>query len=533
MGCARGLPGNKLRLRQDTGRRPLPHPSKETPRLDPELSRLQKVELASDVSNLSTTPSGPPVAAMRSALGDVSNKMADMKPAPKRSLFKKPAWAATDTTEQKAGDFFRHSETTFNAIMAEREQRRAREVRKQEEKASSRERETKRRRILLDLEESDSGDGQQRRSEDLKVERPITTTTPKDQKHVALPISPTKDFISLKSTISEPRAIIDHGDKSDEDPMRKMLPKPKQISPKKSRSRDSAPESEDEDEYTQELKRKAREKERLRRLDPDTKPPRTPEQLPTSHAHSFAVDQPSVAESSSMGSSVISPPQVSAKKDNGPILQILVRTEIPGGNPLVIRRYASQSLGDVKAAYCQHQKFNASLTAKVFLTWRGVKLWNSSTCTHILKKLKEECKALRLAGLDDDDDEDPSRGKIEVEAITEEIFGKRQTDKEKEALQSVLGRRGANEESSEEETEMPEIQQKFILSLRCPGLDEFKLRVKPSTSIREIIRGFKIKRNVDQGKQCVLRFEGETLDPECTIADAEIDDDVMVEVLIK
>src|SRR3954449_1503387 len=61
-----------------------------------------------------------------SILRDVTNAMTDgPSTAPKRSLFKKPNWAAKSASVAKAEkDFFDHRESTYSGILAEKEKKR-------------------------------------------------------------------------------------------------------------------------------------------------------------------------------------------------------------------------------------------------------------------------------------------------------------------------------------------------------------------------------------------------------------------------
>src|SRR5436853_5420657 len=111
---------------------------------------------------------------------------------------------------------------------------------------------------------------------------------------------------------------------------------------------------------------------------------------------------------------------------------IPIRTASPDTKQLIVTRWASQNLQRVKEAWCKRQGFDAAMAKKVFLTWRGNKLFNTTTSRHILRTLKAERKNSGIGGLGSDEDSNQSEGKIEVEAVTEDILTERKRFKEKE-----------------------------------------------------------------------------------------------------
>lgn len=478
--------------------------------------------------------------------------MSDTKPAsaPKRSLFKKPAWAAaaTDTSVQKSGDFFRHSDSTYNGILAEHERRREEQAKKQKEDEFERQRESKRRRISKEDERAKDEEGKasnngRARSEDVQTQGPITRSTPTKQKsHVVGSISPLKPTSSVKASAAASTTVIDLGDEeSDDDVMPGSPPRPIKSSIPKARPKptNSDPESEDEDEYTLELKRKAREKERLRKLGLDKAASTMSGAAEKHQSPSLPANHATSAKTAAEPSFHKSPPPSSPKKDNDPIISILIKTAIPDTKPLIVNRRASQNLQQVKQAWCQRQGFDAAMEGKVFFTWRGIKLWNTSTCTHILKKLKEERVESSFAGLGEDDgigDEDPSKGRIEVEATTAEILDDRLKAKNRDEAAGRALAHGKEEEPAADGTmdePQPPKEPEYVIQLKSPGLETLLLKIRPSTEIHKIMAGFKKMKQVDEGKTCWLMFDGERLDPDHKVADTELDHDDVVEVVIR
>ncbi len=469
--------------------------------------------------------------------------------APKRSLFNKPTWAAKSTSAETAErPFFDHRDTTYGDILAQKEKRREKHrARTSAEKTEASGRESKRRRIS-GSEDSDS-DLPSSRHEDsdeskhnVQNHRLVTRSTlPKDGNHTARlnPDHLVKSFSPRKASPSAKPTIVDLSDDEDDaEPILYSPAKPLKFSPSMARPKPpkSDPESEDEDEYTLELKRRVREKAILRKLglDPQSRtpdPPNTQSQSPQLTGSGQPSSVPFPAEGSSRQSP---PPPTPPKKENDTIVRILIRTAITETNDLIVNRRATQTLQQVKEAWCKRQGFDAAKTRKVILTWRGNKLFNTSTCTHILRSLKEERKKSGVASLDSDEEEgDPSKGRIEVEAVTEEILAERKRAREK--AEQSRDMTDDDEEQLDEEGGKPEQpkEPEYQLQLKSLGLEPFYLKVRASTLVSKIMAGFKKIRQVEHGKTCWLVFDGERLDPDSKIGDTEIEDGDVVDVQIR
>lgn len=475
--------------------------------------------------------------------------------APKRRLFNKPNWAAKGTAESQAERaFFSHGDTIYGDILAEKEKRRERHRAKNTDGAGYG-RETKRRRVSYDGE-SDSGLDSSRNESD-EDEIPTGDSRRADVSTRSVAAEKVDSTASLSPTFKQSKAgflqsssgnysidtvkatIIDLGDE-DEDRtgiVPESLAQQQKHLPTKTRTRKPAsdPESEDEDEFTLELKRKAREKVRLRKFG------LVPMQHITSDTQKKKMQSPQLAGDARPGSPqspVVAsplqspPPPASSKKNDNAVVCILIRTAIPDTNELIVNRRVTQSLQPVREAWCKRQGFDAAMTRKVFLTWRGNKLFNATTCTNILKSLKNERRKDRFGTLDsDDEDLDPSKGKIEVEAITEEILEERKRTKERaEHAQSTAD--DVEAQPDEGEPEKPK-EVECTICLKSPGIDDMFLKVRATTLVSKVMAGFKKVRQVESSKTCWLIFDGERLEPEATIGDTEIENGDSVDVQIR
>ena len=495
---------------------------------------------------------------LRLAPFEVAHSMADSARAPKkRSILNKPKWAAKTTiaeanTKYGDGEFYRHGNAVYGDVLAEEERKRAKRRAKAVEKGRIRnadKRDSKRRRVSEDEDcnsDPDSSHSQGhavRESSSTRREGPVTRSTPTKKRDV--PRSETSlgaSSCDLKRTPPIKATVVDLGDNDDDavDEMPNTPAKTMKVSPLRSRPKppSSDAESDNEDEYLVELKRRARERARMQKL--GITKPQTDTTDPTAHksqspATGTDLPLPSSAKSPRETSFHQTPPAPSAtEKVKDTRVSILIQTAIPDTKQLIVNRLASQNFQQVREAWCRRQEFDdpEAMMRKVFLTWRGTRLYDATTCTRILSTMKAERQNSRWSFDSDDEDSDHSQGKIEVEAITEEIMAERKKAKEQEEA-AAAGERGDTEEDSPSEEPAPPKEADLKIWLKNPDMEPLQLKVRPHTEVSRIMAGFKKIRNVEGGKTCWLIFEGERLDAGTTIDNTEIRDGDLVDVQIR
>jgi hypothetical protein len=147
-----------------------------------------------------------------------------------------------------------------------------------------------------------------------------------------------------------------------------------------------------------------------------------------------------------------------------------------------------------------------------------------------LRTLKAEKKNSGVGGLYSDEDSNQSEGKIEVEAVTEDILTERKRLKEKEDGLADASNGDEGLPLGEAGESRPQKEPDVQLMLNSPGLESVALKVRSTTLV---MAGFKKIRHVDQEKTCWLIFDGERLHPETRICDTEIEDGDVVDVQIR
>ena len=158
--------------------------------------------------------------------------------------------------------------------------------------------------------------------------------------------------------------------------------------------------------------------------------------------------------------------------------------------------------------------------AKVFFTWRDIKLFNSSTLRHMIDRLKKEKKP----GQDD------SNGKIVIEAVTQEIFDYQQAEKARRAAAEAAAEDGGLEEEVTVPPPEPEKGTKFIIKLQSKEHGEMPIRIRPESTVGKIAGGFMLQMAPNTTKTPYLIFDGERLETEQTAQEVGLEDGDVVEV---
>ena len=413
------------------------------------------------------------------------------KPPLKRPLFNRPAWSRPQNTGS-AEEIFHRSSSSYADLAAETERKRQAKLARKQAKQAKEEGNNgggeKRRRLSSDSEEDSdqasvlSKHHTQRTSlkdekfharpakpEEQKAEQPNVETTRRSS-----PTSISKRYentpnasISAAQPKSSATNIIDLEEGSDDASDSGNEEHHAIIQPK-----GSVPPQEDDfpasdDEYA-ELARKAREKARTKRLEDDLvsaiKKPSLSVELENHLRRSLSAQQPT---------------NPSAMSD--PEIYIFITSAIENTTPLIIKRKLSQRLKDVRIAWCQHQHFTPDMTSTVFLTWRGKRLFDVTSCKSLGISVDVEGN-VTTKGLEDMFGEEEK--KIHMEVMTEELL---------EQYRKTRKRRTEEAEIEDEPIPAPhkpqEAQVRIIL--KAKGFDDFKLIVKPVSPANIFILRFR------------------------------------------
>ncbi|EXJ65400.1 hypothetical protein A1O7_01741 [Cladophialophora yegresii CBS 114405] len=515
----------------------------------------------------------------------------------KRSLFSKPAWAAASSTGTKSdpskedGSIFGRNvayDEIVRAQKAERERKVARakarsERERQKSKEGSEGPEWKRRRISTELEDDDSdSNGRKKKSRDR--DKPVKRSNPsKEKPHADERDASSHGPHSRRKKSGKATVVNLDRDEGGEDDELIMFTPPNPQGKKKRTSNakdglDDEQTSSSDDEYLRQLKQKAREKARRQRdRDRDDAQdnairPHTPgsrgnsaafehnygrsSSVPQDHSRPASTTPSSAASFNTPKQAQAPAPASASVQEEDPEVKILITSEISGTKPLIVKRRTSQSLKQVKEFWCRKFDLDESLTRQVFFTWNGTRLFDSTTMKGILRNLKMEAwqkGRTKYGNLDADEgtngngdgndfDEksakDPSNGNIVIEAMTQDMYDRRQQRQQDGTAEPDQHDQDQDQDQQAEE-QAPTLPDKdagaIIIRLvsNNKDLEPMQLRVRPHTTIGKIMRGYAATRGIEEGKTPWLIFDGERLEPEMTVEEVGFEDEEQVEVSVR
>ena len=471
-------------------------------------------------------------------LGDprMASSAADV-PKLKRQLFNKPAWskpqASTATT-----DVFSRSHLTFVNVAEEERLKRKRRLEKKEAKlkaqGGSEKRETKRLRVSDDNSEDeddeesrDAGQVQEKETEGAKQGEASSSSaaTAKEPAEIPKAKSLAKAYedtiafarIQLEKTLSS--NIIELGSDGESNVEQHIDDDlvVTEVMQKKPPQEDEL----DSDEEFPELVHKARERARLKRF-----------QAEQATMNLSPTPIPDVDGVRSQTQHAVTPPLPPPPE---PIIAILITSEIPNTEPLIVHRKISQSLKPVRIAWCHRQEFDVEITSSIILTWRGRRLYDVTTCRSLGIGVDADGNVLLKGEKDVLGEADRQ---IHMEAMTEKVFEEKKRMKDRERSPTIV-------EQDTQEVEVvnsePKQEKQVRIILKAKGLPDQKLIVKlvcrsrsfygrmsltigQSTTIQRVISAFRMEHKIDSAKEVSLRFDGERLEPSATVQESDLSD---------
>ncbi|PQE20836.1 small ubiquitin-related modifier sumo protein [Rutstroemia sp. NJR-2017a BBW] len=485
-------------------------------------------------------------------MGDVIDGASALpEPAKKKgfSIFKKKAVAPQAPVAEPVDhiDAFSRGKQLFAARLREEELERAKKAEKRERKRTSQSREKSessprpekkfRKDVQPDNVELYSSDSNS--SDEVKQQhdrKTSTISTPKSRKSPAKPLrdtqrSPTsligrynKDVHekAKDTTLQEPEqkgyiSVSDTESDSDHNTTSPVKQRARRRSsslpipiPASVTSTIVAPDDEEEhfsDEEFPELLAKARERKRLAELEKERA------------AAAFANKNHEPGRS--VGDDVF---QLGPAAPADPVVNIFITSRLQDSKPLMIKRKLSGRLREVRLAWCARQSVDGEpwpedVKDSIFLSWKGKKLFDVTTCSSLGIKVGPEGD-LHGTGEGFTDD-----GGIHMEAWTQGLWD------DCLALAEIEGEASEVEEVEEVETEPVRI--KLTLKANVKDLKDYKIAVKPTTTIQKLTDLYRNQKNIPADKRVILDFDGEHLDPEMTVVEAELSDMDTIDVYIR
>ncbi|EKV08514.1 Ubiquitin supergroup [Penicillium digitatum] len=220
----------------------------------------------------------------------------------------------------------------------------------------------------------------------------------------------------------------------------------------------------------------------------------------------------------------VQPPQPVQQADapaDDPIVLIMISSEIANTKPLLVHRKMSQRLRDVRLAWCNRQNFDPQIQASIYLTWKGRRLFDVTTCRSL--NINTGKNSTAIPGIDDDTLADQKELRIHMEAVTDLPLPVNQQSIEPDNDKPTTGSQSPEDDPGEP----------MKLVLRSPGYDDFRIKARKKTLISRLTSAFRDKQNVPVDHDIFLLFDGDKLDPDSCLGDYDIDDLDLVDVQIK
>ncbi|KAH8422945.1 uncharacterized protein LDX57_000701 [Aspergillus melleus] len=212
-----------------------------------------------------------------------------------------------------------------------------------------------------------------------------------------------------------------------------------------------------------------------------------------------------------------------SKRQEDVTVQILISSKIAHTKPLVIKRRMYQPLKDVRLAWCEHQKLPRALYPFVFLTWKGRRLFDVTTCKSLggHRSGDPETSTFR-----DDLSDDSGGVHIHMEAVMDDQAPNYPLASSKSLSGHHL------EEYADLEGDNTE-RRSFRLVFKCPGHADYEMYAGSQTRIAHLVAAYRDIHNIHPEQTVYLTFDGERLDPNSCPADHDMTHDDLVDVIIK
>lgn len=400
-------------------------------------------------------------------MADTTTTTDTTTPAPKkRSLFKRAAWQ--DAAKKENEDIFSHS-NEFTDIVAEQDRRRDEEKRRKEEEskqrkcAVARDGKSKRRKVSPEGEKPAppaSGSSASPRASRKASSSALLQSTSLEPASDSLAaryndLANSSADGSLRPNLS---TIIDiSGDDNDDAPYMQYNTYNGDVTQDMVSRHLKRPAADDEDDIEEVLD-------------------------PTLAALQAKARQKALQRTQSTGT-----PTPDTHTEKAPIAQLFIDPMIPDANPLMVKIRIDSTIEKPRKAWCERQQFPPEIAQGVFLTWKGTRLYDSTT----IKRLGIQVDKHGNVSMDGDPNiyDDTNIPKIHVEAWTEETFQERlKLDAAAAAAKRSAAEAPVEIEDREPTPEPEPVVSKVRLVLKVKGKDDFRLSVKPVCKLPDILQ---------------------------------------------
>lgn len=264
-----------------------------------------------------------------------------------------------------------------------------------------------------------------------------------------------------------------------------------------------------------------------------------------------ATGTPTPAPASQYTTTATPPPPAAAVR---PIIDLIITSDVPDTRMCLVKFRFDRPLRVVRDSWTALQRrHRVPLQAlldrddDVILTWRRKRVYMTSTLLSLgIRPSDDGSGGAAIVDGDTRDGFNESRTRVHMQAWTPALFAQMERDEEEEARRrrhdddsddevGVTGTQatdpGEDVDDEQEESAAAEVMVRVILKSR--DLEPVKLKVRPETTTETLVAAFRAQRDVPDGVDVGLRFDGMQLAMGATMADADIDDMDTIEVHVK
>ncbi|SPN96932.1 uncharacterized protein DNG_00451 [Cephalotrichum gorgonifer] len=210
-------------------------------------------------------------------------------------------------------------------------------------------------------------------------------------------------------------------------------------------------------------------------------------------------------------------------------VESLIPRALDDGKPVVFKLSSGDPLKTLKTTWCDIMRINnVDLDpADVFFTWRGRRLYNTTTLSGL--GISNMGNDLLYAGdMGDRGGLSADRKRVVLQAWTEVLYQKHLEEEERERLRRLGGL--DEEEVAGAAGAAPPEEKKIKVTMRPRQGEPVKVALVASSTVGDLVERFRAKRQIPPDVQVAIHFDGERLEEQMALEEADIGDEDQVEV---
>lgn len=208
------------------------------------------------------------------------------------------------------------------------------------------------------------------------------------------------------------------------------------------------------------------------------------------------------------------------------IVNVLVTSRMPDTIPLLAKRKLGQGMKLVLDTWVAQQRSKAGVmipddvAEKLFMTWKGNKVYNHSTAASLGVQVDAQ------GNLRGDSGDGFHKGGLLLEVWTDEAYADFLRERERKRALKL----GISDDANDwdVERELPPVQERrkgIKVILKAREHEPVKISIHDNTTVSDLMQAFRAQRDVAAGSNLSIYFDGEKLDDDSLVKDADIDPD--------